>query len=270
MYKRSRPGWIVQKMKKEGLVFRKRFGQNYLIDDNALERIMEAIDLKGGEKVLEIGPGLGALTERLLNNDIELYAVEIDRDLGRILERDFNQENFHLIVEDVLKVDPLSFPQPLVIIGNLPYYITSAIIMHFLESSLDISSMVIMMQKEVAQRLTASPGSKDYGVLTVITQIYAEVEKLFDVGRNCFMPTPKVESTVVKLWPRKSASLNEKGLNIIKAAFSQRRKTLNNSLSSAFEKEEVIEALKKADIDPARRAESLSTDEFKTLIRLWP
>lgn len=270
MYNRNRPGWIVKKMKEESLVFRKRFGQNYLIDEHALEGIIGALDLKGGENVLEIGPGLGALTERLLREEVELYAVEIDRDLGRILENDFKQENFHLIVEDVLKVDPLSFPQPLVIVGNLPYYITSAIIMHFLESSLEISSMSLMMQKEVAQRLLASPGSKDYGVLSVITQIYAQVEKLFDVGRNCFMPTPKVDSSLVRLWPGKSQNLEEKGLKIIKAAFSQRRKTLNNSLSSVFEKEEISRALKNAHIDPARRAESLSIEEFKNLIKLWP
>lgn len=270
MYSRSRIGWIVQTMKKEKLVFRKRFGQNYLIDDNALERIVEAIDLSGGENVLEIGPGLGALTERLLTRDIALYAVEIDRDLGRILARDLGGENFHLLVDDILKVDPLVFPQPLVIVGNLPYYITSAIIMHFLESSLDISSMVLMMQKEVAHRLVASPGSKEYGVLSVITQIYADVEKLFDVGRNCFMPTPKVDSSLVKLWPGKNQKLEEKGLQIIKAAFSRRRKTLNNSLSSNFEKEEIGLALKNAGIDPTRRAESLSIDEFKSLIALWP
>lgn len=270
MYKRNHPSWIAQKMKEENLSFRKRFGQNFLIDDHALEHILEALALNGGENVLEIGPGLGALTERLLTREIQLYAVEIDRDLGRILGEDFPRENFHLIVEDVLKVNPMDLPEPLVIIGNLPYYITSAILMHFLESPLEIPRMVMMMQKEVAQRLTAEPGTKDYGILSVITQIYAKVEKLFDVGKNCFMPAPKVESTVVRLEPGKRESLDEKALEIIKAAFSQRRKTLLNSLGSAFDRETILEALKNAGIDPARRAESLTIEEYKNLIQLWP
>ena len=269
-YKRHRPSWIHETMKKRGLVIRKRFGQNFLIDEVAIGRILDALELKGGENVLEIGPGLGVLTERLLDQDLVLYAVEIDRDLAGLLEEELKKENFHLIVSDVLKSDPASFPEPLVILGNLPYYITSAIIMHFLESPLQIQKMVLMMQKEVAGRLVASPGSKDYGILSVITQNYGEVEKLFDVGKNCFTPAPKVESTVVSIKPFEKRSLDPLALEIIKAAFSLRRKTLQNSLSRAFEKDVLLEACRRAGIDPSTRAEQLSVEDFKKLRALWP
>ncbi len=270
MFKRNRPSWIAATMKEENLAFRKRFGQNFLIDDNALDKIVDSLKLVPNENVLEIGPGLGALTERLLDQDISLTAVEIDRDLSRILERDFKSENFQLITEDILKVELNKLAQPLTIIGNLPYYITSAIIMYFLESQLDIRRMVFMMQREVADRLLAGPGSKDYGVLSVITQLYSQVNPLFDVGKNCFMPRPKVESSVVELLPRRDVLVEQKTLDIIKAAFSLRRKTLANSLGSVFNKAEVIETLKKAGINPASRAESLSVQDFLEISKHWP
>lgn len=269
-FKRHRPSWIHETMKKEGLHFRKRFGQNFLIDEVALTKILQGLRLKGGDNLLEIGPGLGVLTERLLEEDLELYAVEIDRDLARILERDLKKENFHLIVEDVLKLDPSRFPEPLIILGNLPYYITSAIIMHFLESPLHITRMVFMMQTEVAKRLLAAPGSKDYGILSVITQSYGRVEKLFDVGKNCFMPAPKVESTVIGIDPYETRHLDELALEIIKAAFSLRRKTLLNALSTSFSKEEILLACERTGISPSSRAETLSVEDYKKLRDLWP
>lgn len=269
MYKRSRPSWIVQTMKEENLNFRKRFGQNFLIDDNALDRIVDSLELESGERVLEVGPGLGALTERLLEKDISLTAVEIDRDLARILEKDFQGDNFQLITQDVLKMDLSQLEGPLVVLGNLPYYITSAILMLFLESDLDISRMVFMMQKEVALRLVAGPGSKDYGILSVMTQLQGQVENLFDVGKNCFMPAPQVESSVVRISPNKE-KLDPLTSRIVRAAFSLRRKTLLNSLSSDFEKDQVREALEKAKISPSRRAETLTLDEFTKLSQVWP
>lgn len=271
MYKRSRPSWISMTMKEENLAFRKRFGQNFLIDGPALDRIVASLQLEGGEEVLEIGPGLGALTERLLKEDIRLTAIEIDRDLSVILERDFKEENFQLITGDVLKVDLSGLGQPLSIIGNLPYYITSAIIMYFLESDLEIERMIFMMQKEVATRLVAGPGSRDYGVLSVICQLYSRVSPLFDVGKNSFMPAPKVESTVVEILPIKDAGVDERTIvAIVKAAFSQRRKTISNSLSSHFSKGEVVQALKKAGLNPAARAETLSVEDFLHLSKCWP
>lgn len=269
-FKRHRPSWIHETMKKNNLVIRKRFGQNFLIDEGAIERILHALDLKGGENLLEIGPGLGVLTERLLEKDLTLYAVEIDRDLAALLEEELDQENFHLIVDDVLKINPMDLPEPLVILGNLPYYITSAIIMHFLESDLDITRMVLMMQKEVAARLVAQPGSKDYGILSVITQSYGEVEKLFDVGKNCFLPAPKVESTVVSIVPHQERTLDPLALAIIKGAFSLRRKTILNALSTTFEKGEILEACRRTGIDPSSRAEKLTIDDYKKLRELWP
>lgn len=269
MYKRNRPSWIAQTMKEESLNFRKRFGQNFLIDDNALDRIVDSLELEEGSNVLEIGPGLGALTERLVDKDINLIAVEIDRDLASILERDFKEENFQLIVEDVLKLELSQLPEPLIVLGNLPYYITSAIIMLFLESDLEIEHLVFMMQKEVADRLLAEPGSKDYGILSLITQLYGRVEKLFDVGKNCFMPAPKVESTVVRIRPR-NEEVNPRTIEIIKAAFSLRRKTLLNSLATSFEKEEIRLALEKSKISPSIRAENLSLEDFLRISSNWP
>lgn len=269
MYKRNKPSWIAKTMKAENLSFRKRFGQNFLIDDNALDRIVDSLKLNEGANVLEIGPGLGALTERLVDKAINLTAVEIDRDLASILERDFIEENFQLIVEDVLKLDLSQLPQPLIVLGNLPYYITTAIIMFFLESDLEIEHLVFMMQKEVADRLLAEPGSKDYGILSLITQLYGQVEKLFDVGRNCFMPVPKVESSVVRITPR-GEEVDQRTIEIIKAAFALRRKTLVNSLATGFEKDDIRLALEKSKISPSIRAENLSLEDFLRISSNWP
>lgn len=260
-YERTSPRGIKALMDIHGLRFQKQFGQNFLIDGNVVDNIVKALELSPQDEVLEIGPGIGSLTERLLQHTKHVTAVEIDRQLVDVLHLSFPE--LEVISGDILKQDPLSFPQGVKIVGNLPYYITSAIIMHFLESELAFDRLVIMMQKEVAQRISASVGSKDYGVLTVITQLFCKVEYLFTVSRHCYMPAPKVDSAVVRLRPveKQSKAL----IPIIKAAFSSRRKTLLNALQNNYDKARVIAALEQSAIDSTRRAETLSLEEFVRL-----
>lgn len=260
-YERTSPAWIKGKMAIRNLRFQKQFGQNFLIDGNVVENILAALDLERTDTVVEIGPGLGSLTERLVDRVDRLVAIEIDRNLAQELQHDF--PSVDVLVGDVLKIEPTQFPSGVKLVGNLPYYITSAIIMHFLESSLVFDRLVIMMQKEVAERISASPGTKDYGVLSVITQLYCEVDYLFGVSRQCYMPAPKVDSAVVRLRPKAHQTKNI--IPVVKAAFSSRRKTIYNSLKNVFEPKRVLKALEQAGIDSGRRAETLSLDEFIAL-----
>lgn len=260
-FERTRPKGIKDLMDFYGLRFQKQFGQNFLIDGNIVDNIVKALELSPEDRVLEIGPGIGALTERLVRQTDHVTAVEIDRNLVEVIRLSFPE--VEVISGDILKQDPLRFAPGVKIVGNLPYYITSAILMHFLESELSYERFVLMMQKEVAERISASVGSKDYGVLTVITQLFCEVEYLFTVSRQCYMPAPKVDSAVVRLKPvdKQSKTL----IPVIKAAFSSRRKTLLNALQNSYEKTSVIEALEKSGIDPSRRAETLRLEEFVRL-----
>lgn len=260
-YERTSPSWIKAKMDIKDLRFQKQLGQNFLIDGNVVENILTALDLTKEDTVVEIGPGLGALTERLSERVDRLIAIEVDRKLARELAQDF--PGIEVIAQDVLKVDPAIFPPGAKIVGNLPYYITSAIIMHLLESDWPFDRLVIMMQKEVAERISASPGSKDYGVLSVITQLYCEVDYLFSVSRSCYMPSPKVDSAVVRLWPKEEQ--DRVVIPVVKAAFSSRRKTIQNSLRNVYTPNQVSRALESAGIQPTRRAETLSLEEFRRL-----
>lgn len=260
-YQRTSPSWIKAKMDLTDLRFQKQLGQNFLIDGNVVENILAALELTADDEVLEIGPGLGALTERLAERAGHVTAVEIDRNLARELTRDFPE--VEVITQDILKLSPVQFPAGVKIVGNLPYYITSAIIMHLLESELAFDRLVIMMQKEVAQRIAASPGAKDYGVLSVITQLYCEVDYLFSVSRHCYLPSPKVDSAVVRLWPK--AERPRHVIPVVKAAFSSRRKTIQNSLRNVYSPARVSRALDQAGIHPGRRAETLSLAEFIAL-----
>lgn len=260
-YERTSPAWIKAKMAIKGLRFQKQFGQNFLIDGNVVENILAGLELQPTDTVVEIGPGIGALTERLFDRVDKLIAIEIDRNLAQEIQQDFPE--VEVLVGDVLKIDPSELPANAKLVGNLPYYITSAIIMHFLESDQPFERLVIMMQKEVAERISASPGSKDYGVLSVITQLYCEVDYLFTVSRHCYLPAPKVDSAVVRLCPKTVQS--KKLIPVVKAAFSSRRKTIYNSLKNAYDTDRVTAALNKAGIDPIRRAETLSLDEFVAL-----
>lgn len=257
-FERTSPKGIKDLMNHHDLRFQKQFGQNFLIDGNVVDNIVKALELEPEDRVLEIGPGIGALTERLIQKTPHVTAVEIDRNLVDVIRRSFPEVD--VISGDILKQDPLQFPQGIKIVGNLPYYITSAIIMHFLESELAFERLVIMMQKEVAERISAGVGSKDYGVLTVITRLFCEVEYLFTVSRHCYMPAPRVDSAVVRLKPvpKQSKAL----IPVIKAAFSSRRKTLLNALQNSYDKERVQQALLNSGINPARRAETLTLEEF--------
>lgn len=260
-YDRTSPSWIKAKMNIKQLRFQKQLGQNFLIDGNVVENILSALELEPSDTVVEIGPGLGSLTERLVERVDQLIAVEIDRHLARELEMDFPE--VEVMPADILKLDPVQFPEGSKIVGNLPYYITSAIIMHILESDLKFDRLVIMMQKEVAERISASAGSKTYGVLSVITQLYCDVELLFHVSSQCYMPAPRVDSAVVRLTPK---PFREKQLiPVVKAAFSSRRKTIQNSLRNIYSSGRVARALEQAGIHPVRRAETLSLEEFIAL-----
>lgn len=245
---------------------RKRFGQNFLTDLNIQEKIIVAMAPGPEDKIIEIGPGQGALTEKLLQSAGMVHAIEIDRDLSSALLQQFGQfENFRLHEGDVLKFDfntLLSANEPARIIGNLPYNISSPLIFHLLKFLPGIIDMLFMLQLEVVERMTAAPGSKNYGRLSIMIQYYCEAELLFRVPPTAFIPAPKVESAIVKLLPRPSKpfQLNNPEIlaSLVRQAFSQRRKTLRNNLKGLLSDEE----LENLDADPALRAENLSPEDY--------
>ncbi len=245
---------------------KKRFGQNFLTDSSILEKIVKAIAPDTIDKIIEIGPGQGALSKLILDSDVELHAIEIDRDLAAYLREHFaNLPNFHLYENDVLKVDfkPLLSPDLTVrIIGNLPYNISTPLIFYLLKFLPSIKDMLFMLQLEVVERMAASPGSKSYGRLSVMVQYYCRVEKLFNVPASAFSPAPKVESAIVKLTPLKKAPDSfispEKFTNLLRQAFAQRRKTLRNNLNNLISTEE----LENMGINPGLRPENISIDDY--------
>jgi len=245
---------------------RKRFGQNFLTDTAILEKIAKAITPISGDKIIEIGPGQGALTKLILDDDIELHAIEIDRDLAAYLRDYFaGSTNFHLHENDVLKIDfnsLLSSSQPAHIVGNLPYNISTPLIFHLLKFLPGIKDMLFMLQLEVVERMAASPGSKSYGRLGIMVQYHCQVEKLFNVPPSAFSPAPKVESAIVKLTPLKQApdklvsstQLSE----LLRQAFAQRRKTIRNNLNGLVSAAE----LESLNISPNLRPENLSLEDY--------
>lgn len=253
---------------------RKRFGQNFLIDDTVVARIVMAINPQAGDHLVEIGPGLGVLTEALLSLVPEMDAVELDRDLipklaqrcgdnRKNINNKMGQLNIH--AADALKFDFASLvknTQPLRVIGNLPYNISTPLMFYLLENKSAIKDMHFMLQKEVVERLAAEPGSKSYGRLSVIMQYHCQVDLLFTVPPQAFSPPPKVESAVVRLVPYQHPPVTVDDAQTLQAvvtqAFSQRRKTLRNTLKLVISSE----TLMALDIDPARRAETLSLEEF--------
>jgi 16S rRNA (adenine1518-N6/adenine1519-N6)-dimethyltransferase len=244
---------------------RKRFGQNFLTDPNIIRRIVSAIAPKKGQRLLEIGPGQGAITRYLLQYEADLTAVELDRDLAAILRNMFAAETqFHLVEGDALALDiaAIASPdKPVRIVGNLPYNISTPLLFHLLKTQSCIVDMHFMLQKEVVDRLAAAPGSKDYGRLTVMVQYHCDVVPVFDVPPGAFYPPPKVMSAIVRLQPRppKTMADNLETLSqVVNAAFQQRRKTLRNTLKLLMP-ESVIVA---AGIDPSARAETLSVSQF--------
>lgn len=266
------------RLKKHHITLQKKYGQNFIGDPALLERIATVCDWQLGDRALEIGPGAGTLTRAIAREAEEVLAVEIDRRLAPLLEETLADcANVHLVFTDALKADldalmrdTLGWDGRYKLIANLPYYITTPLIMHVLEDSEKVSELVIMVQKEVGERLCAAPGSKAYGAVTVMVQYAATVARAFDVGRHAFVPAPEVDSTILHLIPYEKRPIQAQSdavlRRVVKAAFSQRRKTLRNSLSSlGCDKALIKQALEAASIEDSRRAETLSVAEFVAL-----
>lgn len=266
------------RLKKHHITLQKKYGQNFIGDPALLERIATVCDWQPGDRALEIGPGAGTLTRAIAREAEEVLAVEIDRRLAPLLEETLADcANVHLVFTDALKADldalmrdTLGWDGRYKLIANLPYYITTPLIMHVLEDSEKVSELVIMVQKEVGERLCAAPGSKAYGAVTVMVQYAATVARAFDVGRHAFVPAPEVYSTILHLIPYEKRPIQAQSdavlRRVVKAAFSQRRKTLRNSLSSlGCDKALIRQALEAAGIEDSRRAETLSVAEFVAL-----
>ena len=265
-------------LKKHRITLTKKYGQNFISDPSLLERIASICDWKDGDVALEIGPGAGTLTRAIAAHADRMLAIEIDRRLASLLEESLSGcDNVKLIFGDALKSDldalvrdELDHDGDYKLVANLPYYITTPLIMHVLEDSEHVDELVIMVQKEVGERLCAKPGSRTYGAVTVMVQYLATASRAFDVGRRAFTPPPDVDSTILHLVPYKKRPIQAKDdammRRVVKAAFSQRRKTLRNSLASlGVDKASIATALEKAGIDEQRRAESLSVTEFVAL-----
>ena len=259
--------------KKYGFHNTKSLGQNFLADKGVIDSIIEASDIGPEDLVIEIGPGLGVLTQREAQLAKKVYAIELDRDLIPILKDVLGiYDNVEIIHGDILKTDVRALIEGsgcerARIIGNLPYYITTPIIMDLLENRVGAESITIMLQKEVAERITASPGSRIYGALSVAVQYYAEVVTVAQASKEMFVPPPKVDSTVLRLDIRKEPAVKVEDeslfFKVVKAGFGQRRKTLLNALTGAgFDKERIKECLEKTGIENTRRAETLSLEEF--------
>ncbi len=260
--------------------FQKKFGQNFLIDTHVLDRIIDAAGITKEDFVLEIGPGIGTMTQYLCESAREVAAVEIDRNLIPILEDTLNEyDNVEVINEDILKLDIAALAQqknggrPIKVVANLPYYITTPIIMGLFESQVPIDSITIMVQKEVADRMQSGPGSKDYGALSLAVQYYAEPEIVANVPPNCFMPRPNVGSAVIRLTRHEIPPvdvMDEKLMfKLIRASFNQRRKTLANGLNNApdipISKEQIQESITALGVPVNVRGEALTLEQFAKL-----
>ncbi|MCI3028711.1 16S rRNA (adenine(1518)-N(6)/adenine(1519)-N(6))-dimethyltransferase RsmA [Desemzia sp. C1] len=269
-------------LQKHGFSLKKSLGQNFIVEPNILANIVKAAGLDENTNVIEVGPGIGALTEYVARSSKQVVAFEIDDRLIPVLEDTLSPyDNIRVVHQDVLKAnlkevlaETIDLEEPLMVVANLPYYITTPIIMHFLESELRIDGLVIMMQKEVADRITAAPGSKAYGSLSIAIQYYMEAEIAFIVPKTVFVPQPNVDSAILKLTRRDKPVVEVKDekffFELIRASFVQRRKTIWNNLLIRYGKTDEIKAeltagLEKAGIDPKRRGESLSIAEFAKL-----
>lgn len=274
------PSNTIEVLQKHKFTIQKKFGQNFLIDSHVLERITEAAQLNSQDCVIEIGPGLGAMTQYLAKSAGRVIAVEIDRALIPILEETLSgHSNVEILNADIMKVDlrrlieEKNGGRPVKVVANLPYYITTPIIMRLLEEKLPLQSITIMVQKEVAQRMQAGPGSKDYGALSLAVQFYAKAQIVANVPPNCFIPRPNVDSSVIRLTlyeePPVLAQDEKKMFSIIRASFNQRRKMLINSLHNAPElaadKEAVRTALLSMGISEKARGEELTLTQFALL-----
>ncbi|MDQ0220909.1 16S rRNA (adenine(1518)-N(6)/adenine(1519)-N(6))-dimethyltransferase RsmA [Peribacillus cavernae] len=269
-------------LEKYGFSFKKRLGQNFLIDTNILTRIVDHAELSGQSGAIEIGPGIGALTEQLAKRSKKVVAFEIDQRLLPILEETLSPyDNVKIIHEDILKADVAQVIsdefqriEDLMVVANLPYYVTTPIILKLLTDTLPIRGIVCMLQKEVADRIAARPGTKEYGSLSIAIQYYTEAETVMIVPKTVFVPQPNVDSAVIRLKRREQPLVEvideEFFFTITRASFAQRRKTISNNLTSQLpdgkaKKASILQALERSGIDPARRGETLSIEEFGKL-----
>jgi 16S rRNA (adenine1518-N6/adenine1519-N6)-dimethyltransferase len=278
--KLGNPQNTIQIIKKHEFAFQKKFGQNFLIDTHVLEKIILAAGVTKDDCVLEIGPGIGTMTQYLAEAAGHVVAVEIDSKLIPILNETLaDYDNVTVIHADILKTDVNELTQkynggrPIKVVANLPYYITTPIIMGLFEGQVPIDNITVMVQKEVADRMQVGPGSKDYGALSLAVQYYAEPYIVANVPPNCFMPRPNVGSAVIRLTRHKNppVSAQDPGLmfRLIRASFNQRRKTLQNGLNNSpevpYTKEQIIAAIESLGLSPSVRGEALKLEQFAAL-----
>ena len=279
------PQNTIEVLQKYNFVFQKKFGQNFLIDTHVLDKIIGSAEITKDDVVLEIGPGIGTMTQYLACAAKKVIAVEIDKALIPILEDTLSEyENVRVINHDVLKVDIAKLAEeenggkPIKVVANLPYYITTPIIMGLFENHVPIKSITVMVQKEVADRMQVGPGTKDYGALSLAVQYYAKPYIVANVPPNCFMPRPKVGSAVIRLTRHEKPPVEVEDerllFDIIRASFNQRRKTLANGLNNSdrldIPKEAITEAIQQLGKGPSVRGETLTLEEFAKLSNsLW-
>lgn len=274
------PQKTIEIIKKYEFAFQKKFGQNFLIDTHVLDKIIGAAGITKDDCVLEIGPGIGTMTQYLAENARHVIAVEIDSNLIPILKETLAEyENVTVIHDDILKVDITELTkeynggQPIKVVANLPYYITTPIIMGLFEGNVPIDNITVMVQKEVADRMQVGPGSKDYGALSLAVQYYAEPYIVANVPPNCFMPRPNVGSAVIRLTKYKKPPVKAENpdlmFKLIRASFNQRRKTLQNGLNNSpeipYTKEQIAQAIESLGLLPAVRGEALDLKQFADL-----
>lgn len=280
MEKLSNPQKTIEIIQKYEFAFQKKFGQNFLIDGHVLNKIIAAADITKDDFVLEIGPGIGTMTQYLAEAAGRVMAVEIDRMLIPILRETLQEyDNVEILNEDILKVDIGALVEeknggkPVKVVANLPYYITTPIIMGLLEKHVPVESITVMVQKEVAQRMQAEPGTKDYGALSLAVQYYCEPYIVANVPPNCFIPRPRVGSAVIRLRTHREPPVKTEHealmFRLIRASFNQRRKTLANGLNNSpelfFSKEEIADAIEKLGVPPTVRGEALTLEQFARL-----
>lgn len=259
-----------------GLRANKKLGQNFLINQQIIDEIIEKAEITKEDVVLEIGPGLGSLTKALIQNAKKVIVVELDDNMIPILKNRFGEENLEIIHEDILKInlnDIIKANGRIKVVANLPYYITTPIVMKLLEEEYDIESITVMVQKEVGERLCAKAGDRELGAVTIAVNYYSNAKMVIDVPKENFLPAPEVDSCVIRLDVLKEPPVELKDkkafFRLVKAAFSQRRKTINNSLASGgYNKEDIIKVLEELQLNPKLRAEDLSIQDFANISNL--
>ena len=276
------PSHVKEVLERHGFKFSKSLGQNFLIDGNIVRKIVSEANITSNDYVLEIGPGMGTLTEELALRAKKVVAVELDNTLLPVLDETLKKyNNVEIVHGDILKIDIEKLIQkklgngPVKVVANLPYYVTTPIIGKLIEDDLNLESIIVMVQKEVAERMASGPGGKEYGSLSIFVNFYSHPKIVVKVPKTVFMPQPKIDSAVIKLTLKKELPDvdRDKFFKVVKAAFSKRRKTIINALSSYgfnIEKETIREALEQSNIRPEERAENLSVEDFIKISKSLP